>query len=228
MENIINVLLETWKSIPTWVQALPLLFGGWLLATVLRLLVSGLLGLIGLDRAGERSGINEFLRKGMVNYMPSKLGGVMVFWIVLGGVFVKVAQMLDVGIVKVLSTRLGEVIPGIIVATLIGILGIVIVAFLGNFTSTLARNAGFPHANLVGRVIKWVGTILVCLIAFEQVSIGKTLLSPLVQILVGAVAFGTALAFGLGCKDLARDFALRLLAALRERNRAATKSDLEG
>lgn len=228
MENIVNPLLKTWKSIPTWIQVLPLLFGGWLLATVLRLLVSGLLGLIGLDRTGEQAGINEFLRKGMVNYMPSRLGGVLVFWIVLGGVFVKVAQMLDVGIVRILSRRLDEIIPEIIVATLFGILGIVIVAFLGNFIRTLVRNAGFPHADLVGRVIKWVGTILVCLIAFEQVSIGKTLLSPLVQILVGAVAFGTALAFGLGCKDLARDFALRLLATLRERKRAATKSDLEG
>jgi hypothetical protein len=228
METIINDLRETWKSVPIWVQALPLLFGGWLLATVLRLLVSGLLGLIGLDRVGERAGINDFLRKGMVNYMPSKLGGVMVFWLVLGGIFMKVAQMLDVGIVKVLSTRLDEVIPGIIVATLIGILGIVIVTFLGNFTRTLARNAGFPHADLVGRVIKWIGTILVCLIAFEQVSIGRTLLSPLVQILVGAVAFGAALAFGLGCKDLARDFAVRLLTALRERKRSAAKSDLEG
>jgi hypothetical protein len=222
MDNIINALLETWKSVPTWVKALPLLFGGWLLATALRLLVSGLLSLIGLDRVGERAGINEFLRKGMVNYMPSKLGGMLIFWLVLGGVFVNVAQMLDVGIVMVLSRRLGEIIPEI------GILGIVIVAFLGNFIRTLVRNAGFPHADLVGRAIKWIGTILVCLIAFEQVSIGKTLLSPLVEIMVGAVAFGTALAFGLGCKDLAREFALRLLTALRERNRAATKSDLEG
>jgi hypothetical protein len=228
MENAINALSEMWRSLPPWVQTIPLLFGGWVLATALRLLVSGFLGMIKLDRLGERAGINEFLRKGMVNYLPSKLAGVMVFWIVLGGVFVKAARMLDVGIVKVLSTRLGEILPEFIVATLLGVLGIVVVTFLGNFTRTLARNAGFPHADLVGRVIKWIGTILICLIAFEQVSIGKTLLTPLVEILVGAVAFGTALAFGLGCKDIARDFAQRMLAMLRERHRATTKSDLEG
>ncbi len=227
METILNSFRQGWQSIPPWLQVLPLLFGGWLMAWLLRLLVAGLFRLIRFDRACERTGFNEFLRKGRVGYTPSKLVAAVIFWIALGSVFVAVAQRLDVEFVRVLSARWGEVIPALIVATLMGILGIAAVIFVANFVMTVARNAGFAHADLLARIIKWVGVILVCLLAFEQVSFGKTLLAPLVEILFGAVALGAALAFGLGCKDLARDAVLRVLASLRERRQPGPKSDLE-
>ena len=77
-------------------------------------------------------------------------------------------------------------------------------------------------------MVKIAGYILVAGLALTQVDLGRTLISTMVQILFAAVAFGLALAFGLGCKDLARDAASRWLQNLREKRRSDGRSDLEG
>ena len=46
--------------------------------------------------------------------------------------------------------------------------------------------------------------------------------------LFGALVFGLALAFGLGCKDIARSSMERWLRELRERERMTKGTDLEG
>ena len=54
------------------------------------------------------------------------------------------------------------------------------------------------------------------------------MISTLIQILFAAIVFGAALAFGLGCKDLARDAFTRVLQSLREKKRTDGRADLEG
>ena len=72
------------------------------------------------------------------------------------------------------------------------------------------------------------GYILVVGLALEQVDINRTMISTMMQLLFAAVVFGLALAFGLGCKDLARDAAARFLQNLREKRRTDSRPDLEG
>jgi hypothetical protein len=103
-----------------------------------------------------------------------------------------------------------------------------VVSFIGNFVMTVARNAAYPHARLVARAVKIVGIVLVLGLALEQLDLSRSLIIALFQILFAAAAFGAGLAFGLGCKDLARDAMLRFLRNLRERERAGKGPDLEG
>ena len=76
--------------------------------------------------------------------------------------------------------------------------------------------------------MKIAGYVLVVGIALEQIDLSRTMISAMLQILFAAVVFGLALAFGLGCKDLARDAAARFLQTLRERRRSDGRPDLEG
>jgi hypothetical protein len=65
-------------------------------------------------------------------------------------------------------------------------------------------------------------------VAFEQAGLGRSIVEFIFQVLLGAAAFGTALAFGLGCKDMARDSLQRLIRNLREKERTSRGPDLEG
>jgi hypothetical protein len=103
-----------------------------------------------------------------------------------------------------------------------------LIAFLAGFVRTVTRNAGSPYANLWSRITRWVGVVLVLAMAFEQAEIRGSILAGAIQILIAAFAFGMALAFGLGCKDIARNAMERMLANLKERHRDASKTDLEG
>ena len=108
------------------------------------------------------------------------------------------------------------------------VVGGILVAFLANFATTIARNAAMPHAALLSRSIKGVGYLIIATVALEQAGLGQTALSTMFLLLFGAAAFGLALAFGLGGKELARGAIERFLRNLRERERGSRGGDLEG
>ncbi len=228
MHELVSVVSGFLTSLPLVVRALLVLGGGWLAAFVLRWFLTWLLDLVRFNRACDRLGISEFLRKGQARHRPSRLVGLLAYWTVILVALLQMSRILDLKVVTTFSDRLASTVPGLLAALFIGIIGLVVVSFIGNFVMTVARNAGFAYAALLARVVKVAGYVLVIGLALEQVDVSRTIVSVLLQLLFAAVVFGLALAFGLGCKDLARDAASRWLQNLRERRRADGRPDLEG
>jgi hypothetical protein len=228
MSDIVAGAGAVWSSLPPIAAALIVLVAGWLAASIIRFVVSRLLLLIRFDSLSAKTGISEFLRKGNAKYTPSRLIGVIAYWITLLAVFLAVAKILDLGIYQSISQKLVQALPNLIAAALVAVVGYLIVAFLANFVLTLALNASFPHARLLSRAIKWLGILIVLTVAFEQAGLGKSIVEFIFQVLLGAAGLGLALAYGLGCKDMARESLQRLVRNLRERERTSRGSDLEG
>jgi hypothetical protein len=216
------------QSLPSWVRALMVLGVGSGSAFLLRLICWRLLPLIRFDVLCARIGLSEFLRKGGVSRPPSRLVGTFVWGVVLVVTFFQVSRQLDIGVVNAFSGEVAASIPRILAAFFIVLIGLVVVSFVGNFVLTVALNAARPHANLLARGVKIAGIVLVLSLALEQLNLSRSLLTSLFQILFAAAAFGAALAFGLGCKDIARDAMQRFLRNLREKERAGKGPDLEG
>ncbi len=228
MHELVSAVSTFLTSLPPVVRALLVLGGGWLAAFVLRWALTWLLDLVRFNRACDRLGISDFLRKGQARHRPSRLVGLLAYWTVLLVALLQMSRILDIKVVTTFSDRLASTVPGLLAGLFIGIIGLVVVSFIGNFVMTVARNAGFAYAALLARVVKVAGYVLVIGLALEQVDVSRTIVSVLLQLLFAAVVFGLALAFGLGCKDLARDAASRWLQNLRERRRADGRPDLEG
>jgi hypothetical protein len=216
------------RALPSWVRALMVLAVGSGSAFLLRFLCWKLLPPIRFDALCARIGISEFLRKGGVGRPPSRLVGTFAWGVVLIVTFFQVSRQLDIGVVNAFSGEVAASVPRILASFFIVIIGLVVVSFVGNFVLTVALNAARPHASLLARGVKIAGIVLVLSLALEQLNLSRSLLTSLFQILFAAAAFGTALAFGLGCKDIARDAMLRFLRNLREKERAEKGSDLEG
>lgn len=215
-------------ALPALVRALMVLAVGGGSAFLLRFLSWKLLPVIRFDRLCARIGISEFLRKGGVSRPPSRLVGTFVWGVLLIVTFFQVSRQLDIGVVNAFSGEVAASVPRILAALFIVLIGLVVVSFIGNFVLTVALNAARPHANLLARGVKIAGVVLVLSLALEQLNLSRSLLISLFQILFAAAAFGAALAFGLGCKDIARDAMLRFLRNLREKERAEKGPDLEG
>jgi hypothetical protein len=228
MGNVISVAGTFIRSLPSGLTALLVLLLGWLAARLVRIILSKFLDLVRFNTVCDKLGISEFLRKGQVKFLPSRLVGFIAYWTVLLVALFQISRILDIKVVTSFSDRLAAIAPGAIAGLFIGIIGLVVISFIGNFVMTVARTAGFPHAALLARVVKISGYVLVSGLALEQIDVSRTMISAMLQILFAAVVFGLALAFGLGCKDLARDAALRFLQNLREKKRVDGRSDLEG
>jgi hypothetical protein len=225
---MIATIESFFRGLPSGLFAVLVLAGGWIAAVLLRLLLWRFLELVRFNRLCERLGIAEFLRKGQARHGPSRLVGLAAYWTMLLVTLFQISRILDLKVVTSFSERLGAIVPGLLAGAFVGIIGLVVVTFIGNFVMTLARNAGFAHAGLLARAVKVAGYILVAGMALAELEIGRALVTTVLQILIGALAFGFALAFALGCKDMAREAATRWLHNLRERSRADGRSDLEG
>jgi hypothetical protein len=228
MQETISAIGSFVRSLPSGITSLLVLFGGWLAASLLRLILSWLLGVVRFNTACEKVGISDFLRKGQITHQPSKLVGIISYWTVLLVALFQIARILDIKVVTSFSDRLAAIVPGLFAGIFIGIVGLVVISFIGNFVMTVARTAGFPHAALLARVVKIAGYVLVVGLALEQIDLSRTIISALLQILFAAIVSGLALAFGLGCKEIARDAATRFLLNLREKRRSDGRPDLEG
>ncbi|MBU4199179.1 MAG: hypothetical protein KKG09_00845 [Verrucomicrobia bacterium] len=228
MNFLHDIADSTWIPLPNGIVALLVLILGWCAAIFIRLVLSKVLDLARFNQICEKTGISDFLRKGQVSYSPAKLAGVIAYWIVVLVALFWSAKLLNIDMAEPLSARLVTAIPGFVSAMLILVVGVITVSFIGNFVMTIARNASFPHAQLLSQVTKFLGFILVFSLTLEQIDIGTTMIASLFQIVLGAVAFGVALAFGLGCKDMARDAMERFLHELKEKSRIGGDSDMEG
>lgn len=226
MENILEFIAGILSGVPRPLLAAIVLALGFFGSILAKILVSGLLRLIRFDSVSEKTGFTEFLRKGQVSYPPSSLIGLLAYWIVLVAALFQISRILDIAIVNAVFDQAVEIVPKLLAAVVVSLIGSILVAFFANFARTLAGNAALPNARLLSRLIKYGGNILVILIALDQVGLGRSVINSMFVLFFGALMLGLALAFGLGCKDLAREAFVRFQRTLREREDRGT--DLEG
>ncbi len=227
MNDVLAAVARMVENTP-WLAAAIVLVAGWGIALLLRLALSRLLEIVRFNVLCDRIGVSEFLRKGQVRTKPSRLVGTLAFWTTLLIAFFWIARILDIRVLRAVSDRITASAPSVAAAIFIGIIGVVAVSFVANFVSTVARTAGYAHTRMLARIVRVAGGLIIADLALQQLNLSGTLLTSLLLILVAAAALGAALAFGLGCKDLARDAMLKYLAGLRERQRLSRGSDLEG
>lgn len=221
MIGFFEALDSFWGSLPRPVAAAIVLLAGWALAVFTRFILTRILVATKFDKMSEKTGFGEFLRKGGVGLSPSKLVGKIAFWAALIVTFVLASKALDIAAVNEISRRIFESMTSWLAALLIIVVGAIIVSFLSNFVLTIARNAALENSRLLAKSIKWAGNILVAALALDQIGLGRSIISGMLGIVFSAVALGLALAFGLGCKDMARDAMQGFIQNLREKGRGA-------
>lgn len=201
---------------------------GWMLAFFLKILISKVLNSIRFNLICDKLKISEFLRKGQINYMPSELIGVIVYWTFLIFVLFVVADILGINILQPLIELISNSLPNIIKSLFVMVIGCLLAVFIGNFVQTIANNAAYPHSVLLSKGIKWAGIIFVLSISIEILNIGSKIISATFQIVLGAIVFSVALSFALGCKDIAKDLMERFMRNLEKKTKGSRGSDLEG
>lgn len=190
---------EFFAWLPALLAALAILVVGYILAKVLGGLVSRVLGRVGLDRIVHEGPGGEFMRK--VTASPSRVLGTITFWAVfLGAVSLAVTAL---GI-DALTDFVGAVfayLPNVIAAVLIFLVAGAVAAGV----STLAQR--FMGDTGLGKIVATAAPILVMAIAsfmiLDQLKIAEDIVVITYAALLGAVALGSALAFGLGGREVA-------------------------
>lgn len=182
-----------------------LLLIGLAIARLIRAAVVKILKTLKVDFLADRIELTGLLSKGNIKRTLSELIGDICYWFAILASVAVAINAIGLTVATDLLNRIILYIPNIIAAIFILILGILGATLLGNGAKTAAANAGVEQAHALGNIVKIIITVFTAIIALEQLAINMRLIEFTITIFVATLGLGTAIAFGLGCKDIAAE-----------------------
>lgn len=201
---------EAGQGAVNFAVALVVMLVGWALATLVSRLVHAVLRALRFDEAMRRL----LGPRASIRHAPAAVAGWAVYWAIMVAAMLLAFDMLGYSLGASVADRLGEVVPRIVTSAVLFAVGVLLALLVGGITRRFLESADIRAARLQGQVVSAVLTGFAALLALEQLGFAATFVMALGIIAVAATGLGLALAFGLGCRDLARDFLVEYLRSL--------------
>ena len=214
VQGLVNQLMA---FLPTLLGAMVIFLVGWLIALAIQGVVVSVLRAVGLDKLADQTQLTTVLSKGGIKQKLSELIGVIVYWLVMLAVVMVVFNALQLTIAAQLLQSVVTFLPNVIAAVFILIVGLFAATFLETTIRTATSNAGMAQAQLMGQLTRIIVVIFAAVASLQQLKIpffGEAFL-----IVLAGISLGSAIAFGLGCKDVAGRWAESLVDQAQARKR---------
>lgn len=192
---------------------------GFLAAWGLGHTVERLLRVVRLDHLCNRLGINAALARGGVKSDPSLLVGRTAYWVVVAFAVIAGLGALNLQPINQFAHSFLAYIPHLLIAAVVVVSGYLLSNFMSQGVLIAAVNAGFPPARLIAAMSRWGVQVFALAMALEELGIAESVVVVGFAIAFGGIVLASALAFGLGAKDLAKEYLERTLSN-RARERA--------
>lgn len=208
--------------LPALIGALVILLTGYLLARQLERWIDRLLGRTQFKKMADAGGLTEAAERAHLD--PINAVGKLVFWLMMLVVILLASTALGLeNINQVFGLMLGFI-PTLIAGIVIVILGIVMGEFIRGLILASAGNvSGVPT---LAKLAKGMVVMIAVFMALQQVGVAEEIVTAAFTLILGAIALGVSLAFGLGNRELAGEITRRWYEEGRRRNRR--KTDLKG
>jgi len=190
---------------------------GWLISKVIKAIVTKALKAVKLDTLSDKIELDKLLSKGGITYSLSDLVGIICYWLGLLVTFMVAINAIGLTIAADLLNKVVLYIPNVIAALFILVLGMFAATLMRNVVRTAANNAGLSQAKLLAQIVETVVIIFAIFVGLEQLQIGIRITELTISIILGAIGLGLALAFGLGCKDIAGKFVSELVEKFKKK-----------
>ncbi len=205
----IGSLQQLWGAIvsklPGVLAAMLLLLIGMVVARGARASVVKFFKFAHVDEYTERIKLNELLSHLGFGRSPAYIVGFLVYWLLILVFLVSAADAVQLTVVSQLLERFVLFIPKIVGAVLVLAGGLLV----GHFMSEIVQNAATANeiqgGVVLSKVAKLVVMVFASIMALEQVGLSTAIIASSVQIIMGTIGLGFAIAFGLGGRDAAAE-----------------------
>jgi Conserved TM helix len=203
LQSLQNAFTTFLSYVPNVIGALLVLIIGYIIARLIRAGISRLLRTVRVDEKLTHGSGGEYVARFSPQGKPSQLVGLVVQYVLMVFVIVSAVGTLNIPAVTGFVTLVLSYLPNVVAALLIFLVAAAVAAAVG----------GLVHRTMgdtpTGRVARSAAPTLVMAIAvfmiLNQLGIAETIVNATFIALIGAVALGSALAFGLGGRDAAAD-----------------------
>jgi small-conductance mechanosensitive channel len=205
-----NILQSLQSAFTTFVNYLPQLLGaivvlivGFIVAKILDKVITKLLRRAKVDDRLTAGSGGRFVEKVSPGGSPARLVGGVVFWVIMLFVISSAIGTLNIPALTGFMNLVLSYLPNVLAALLIFVVAALVAGAIGGLAHRWMGDTP------TGRVVRTVAPALVMAIAIfmilTQLGIAPVIVTVTYVALVGAIALGSALAFGLGGRDAAAD-----------------------
>lgn len=190
---------------PRVLAALTLVLVGWAAAALGRRLVARVLRAADFDGRCARWGFTTVLGPKRMRWSPSEMAGRLVFWMLFGLGILTGIEALEMPATAGLVAGAIRLLPSVVVAALVILLGWLLSHFLAQAALIRVVNAQVAGAPVIAAAVRWLVLIFAGGVALTQLGIAREMVLLVFGIAFGGTVLALALAFGLGGRDLARE-----------------------
>lgn len=191
--------------LPRLVVTLIVAFVGWVIAYLLKLLVRSILRVTKFSKISENSGATQLLHQAALPSSTELLSR-FVFWVAWVGFILLGVSVLGIGGLQEDISRFFLFLPRLFVALVILFVGLSLANFVSRAALLAGVNANFPSSRLLSISIRLIISIFAFSMVFEVLGFAEQTMLIAFATAFGAIMLGLAIAFGIGGKDLAREF----------------------
>jgi hypothetical protein len=187
--------------LPSLAAAVGILVAGYLLARLVERWTDALLKRLNFDKMAERGGLSEAVVRTGTRLDPIHAVGNLLFWLVMLVVILLATTALGLTSINDMFGTMLSYIPTLIAAIVIVILGMI----MGEFVRALvlASAGSVEGVPVLARLAKAAVVIISVFMAMQQLGVAAEIVTAAFTLILGAIALGAGLAFGLGNRDLA-------------------------
>jgi len=201
-----DLMQELWALLPNLFAMVVILGVGIALSLILRSVLLRFLRRTRFDEFAYRAGIVSALFKANLQTIPSSFVANLFYGLSLLLSFLLALSALNLESTSNVVEKLVTFFPNLIVAILVIVAGYLVCKFVGRSVLLTAVNAEVPAARLISYAVQTLIMLFAIAVGLEQIGFARTTIVAAFSILFGGLVLALALAFGLGGRDLAREF----------------------
>jgi hypothetical protein len=230
---ILTELTQAWQqmardfahSLPRLIVMLVIAFVGWVIAYLLKVIVRSALRLTKFSKLSENAGATQLLHSAA---LPSstELVSRLVFWVAWVAFVLLGVSVLGIAGLQEYIARFFLFLPRMFVALVILFFGFLAASFLSRAALLAAVNANFRSSRLLSISVRIIISVFALSMVFEVLGVAEQTMLIAFGSGFGAVMLALAIAFGIGGKDLAREFLEKRLAGKKEEEKEDELSPL--
>ena len=201
-DSVQQALDNFFAFVPRLVGFLLILLIGYIVARVVKGILTKVLERAGLDRALHTGSTGQYVNQVAPDVKPSRTIGAIAFWFIfLGAISIAVSQ-LGIAALTDFVASIAAYLPNVIAAILIFVVAGVVAAAVGGL---VARTMGdTPTGKVVGSVVPVLVMAIATFMILNQLQIATEIVTITYAALIGGVFLAMALAFGLGGRSVAQ------------------------
>lgn len=207
-------------AVPALVGAGIILAAGYFLARQVQRWVDDTLKRIDFNRMAHAGGLDEAVVRTGSRLDPIRAMAKLIFWLVMLVVILLASTALGLESINQMFGTMLSFIPTLIAGIVIVILGMIVGEFVrGLILASAGQVSGVPT---LAKLAKSAVVVISIFMALQQVGVAEDIVTSAFTLILGAVALGVGLAFGLGNRELAGEITRRWYEEGQRRDRRKT------